>query len=103
MQAKRNGRETAECSQPWRVCQQSIAFHVVLSVKVQIAASCCKIVAHLWTYHVKNKSSSHVSIKTISLKEQLMLKQTNEEEKETKSQKAQEKVRKQEDNEQWPE
>jgi len=40
-------RETADCSHPLRVCQQSIGFHDVLSDKVQIAASCCSTVAHL--------------------------------------------------------
>ena len=40
-------RETAECSHPCKDSQQRLAFQVVFSLKLQIAASCCKIVAHL--------------------------------------------------------
>lgn len=40
-------RLTAECSHPCKDSQQRTAFHVVLSIKLHIAASCCNIVADL--------------------------------------------------------
>ena len=42
--------ETAACSHECKNSQQRMPFQVVLSLKQQIAANCCNIVAHLWTY-----------------------------------------------------
>lgn len=53
-------KNTVDCSHPQREFQLRIAFHVVPSLKLHNAASCCNIVADLWTCLEKNvKTPQH--------------------------------------------
>lgn len=52
------GKNTIDCSQPQREFQLRTAFHVVPSQKLHNAASCCNIVADLWTCSEKECEKS---------------------------------------------